>query len=388
MLVSLNQFIRLFQSKNSETFAQFMKNANVMLGTGKLVPLQTYAKDREIPTHDLQVLYYHIIERNEYLERFYNKSLRPIIPLTISETPMTKTNMNNDILPNYKNIIRNMHMRDILQKTKSGLENLPSFMDVLLLLYKKEVIDYKLLTPSARHYTNEGRIGSVFSSFYFRASIMNPYLVFSLCQKILCDKENMNVRVFSPTLGWTSYAYGFLECPMVTEYVATDVIQDVCRKTQHFCQQNYSYKKTQIYCEPSENLYKNRAFMKKYNEYFDIVFFSPPYYELELYPGKDQSTTMYTSYEEWLANYWAITVELCWHVLKKGGKMCYILSSYGCSGSAKCTNSEIDILKDMNAIVAQKFGQKCVAMKMKNKNVHVTAGSHRETGERIMIFVK
>ena len=198
----------------------------------------------------------------------------------------------------------------------------------------------------------------------------------------------MNTRVFSPTLGWTSYAYGFLECPMVTEYVATDVIENVCRKTREFCQQNYSYKKTQIYCEPSENLYENRAFMKKYSTHFDIVFFSPPYYELELYPGKDQSTAMYTSYEEWLANYWAITVELCWHVLKKGGRMCYILSSYGCSGSAKCANSEIDILKDMNAIVAQKFGNKGMAIKMKNKNVHVTAGSHRETGERIMIFVK
>jgi len=388
MLISLNQFIQFFQSKNSETFAKFMKNANVMLGTGKLVPLHTYAKDHDIPANDLQVLYYHIIERNEYLERFYNKSLRPILPLTISETPMTKTNMNNDVLPNYKNIIRNMHMRDILQKTKSGLENLPSFMDVLFLLYKKEIIDYKILTPSARHYTNEGRIGSVFSSFYFRASIMNPYLVFSLCQKILCDKENMNTRVFSPTLGWTSYAYGFLECPMVTEYVATDVIEDVCRKTSDFCKKNYSYKKTQIYCEPSENLYKNSAFMKKYSGHFDIVFFSPPYYELELYPGKEQSTTMYKSYDEWLASYWAITVELCWHVLKKGGRMCYILSSYGCSGSAKCANSEFDILKDMNATVAQKFGNKGMAMKMKNKNVHVTSGSHRETGERIMIFVK
>ena len=388
MLVSLNQFIKIFESKNSDTFAKFMKNANVMLGTGKLVPLQEYAKNNDIPANDLQVLYYHIIERNEYLERFYTRSLRPILPLTISETPMTKTNMNNDLLPNYKNIIRNMHMRDILQKTKSGLENLPSFIDVLFLLYKKEIIDYKILTPSARHYTNEGRIGSVFSSFYFRASIMNPYLVFSLCQKILWDKENMNTRVFSPTLGWTSYAYGFLECPMVTEYVATDVIENVCRKTREFCQQNYSYKKTQIYCEPSENLYENRAFMKKYSTHFDIVFFSPPYYELELYPGKDQSTAMYTSYEEWLANYWAITVELCWHVLKKGGRMCYILSSYGCSGSAKCANSEIDILKDMNAIVAQKFGNKGMAIKMKNKNVHVTAGSHRETGERIMIFVK
>jgi len=385
-LYSLDQFLSLFQSPNSKTFTEFMKNATVIQGTGNLVPLSTYAKELHIPTNDLKVLYQHILNRNEYLSRFYIKSLRPITPLSIVETPMPKSNMNNDLLPNYKNLIRNMHMLDILKNTTSGLDNIPSFMNVLLNLYKKEAIDYKILTPSARHYTNEGRIGSVFSSFFFRASIMNPYLVYSLCQKVLWDKKTENVRVFSPTLGWTSYAYGFLECPMVVEYVATDVIPEVCKKTRDFCLQNFSYKKSDIYCEPSEILYKNRAFMSKYAGHFDIVFFSPPYYELEMYPGAKQSTMMYKTYEDWLANYWTVTVQLCWHVLKKGGKMCYILSSYGCSGSKKC--NEFNILKDMNAITTQFFSNKVDSFQMKNKNVHVTSGSHRETGERIMVFVK
>jgi hypothetical protein len=390
-LYSQQQFINIFVGTNSPTFAKFMQNARVTTSSGKIVALKQYAKEREIPTEDLKTLYQHILNRAEYLARFWVKSLRPIEPITINQKPMPKSALNNDSMPNYKNLIRNMHLLDILQNTKSGLENLPTFMHVLKRLYLEEIIDYKILTPSARHYMNEGRIGSVFSSFYFRASIMNPYLVYSICQKMLCETNQSpgTLRVFSPTLGWTSYAYGFMECPMVQEYVATDVIKSVCNKTREFCQQNYPQKKYKIFSEPSENLFKNRDFMKNYGcgSYFDAVFFSPPYYELELYPGQNQSTSAYTNYEDWLANYWTKTVELCYHVLKKGGRMCYILSSYGCSGSARCADNEFDILKDMNTICGQYF-KKVGAFTMKNKNVHVTAGSHRETGERIMLFVK
>jgi hypothetical protein len=68
--------------------------------------------------------------------------------------------------------------------------------------------------------------------------------------------------------------------------------------------------------------------------------------------------------------------------------MCYILSSYGCSGSNKCVNNEFDILKDMTAVSSKIFGKAVNSLIMKNKNVNITAGSHRETGERIMVFIK
>jgi hypothetical protein len=299
------------------------------------------------------------------------------IPVKIFQSLREKMTKNTDL----------QQRIDILEKTKSGLEKLPTFFTVLKDLYLEEIIDYKILTPSARHYMYEGRIGSVFSSFYFRASIMNPYLVYSLCKKVLWDKRNPNIRVFSPTLGWTSYAYGFMECPMVTEYVATDVIPMVCKKTQVFCHELYPKKKATIYCEPSEKLYENRAFMTKYAGYFDVIFFSPPYYELELYPGLQQSTSTYKSYEEWLAKYWLRTIQLCEHVLKKGGKLCYILSSYGCSGSQRCANNDFDILRDMNRITERMF-QKEANLPMKNKNVRVTGAAHRETAERIMVYSK
>ena len=270
-----------------------------------------------------------------------------------------------------------MFYKDILEKTKSGFQNNPTYMQVLADFYLHNIIDYKILTPSALYYIKEGRIGSVFSSYYFRASIMNPYLVYSLNHSVL-----KGTKIFTPTLGWGSYCYGFLECHDVKEYVGTDVISNVCKKTQQFATTFYPSKTTTIYCEPSEDLAKNYNFKKKYREHFDVVFFSPPYFRLELYNGGKQSTTLYKSYDEWLEKYWRKTIELCHFVLVPGGRICYILSGYG----SENTEGIYDLIKDMNNITKDIFRCSPKILKMYNKDVHVT--KHRETDEKIIIFKK
>ena len=370
MPLQLFSFLRLFAHK-TPSFQQWLQQAQVKSGN-KLTPLKTYQEARKIPLDALKRLHDHIIQRDAYLQRFYQTSLH-YNDLKITDEPMPKSHLDNNTKVNYKNVIRHLHFRNILQKTKSGLQGLPSFLDVLFDLYTRNIIDYKILTPSALHYLEAGRIGSVFSSFYFRASIMNPYLVFSLNRSVL-----KGTRIFTPTLGWSSYAYGFAECTQVQEYVGVDVIPDVCQKTTAFLTQQYPHIRSQIYCQPSESLLNNKPFMTQYKNHFDVVFFSPPYYELELYPGKNQSTTTYKTYEEWLEGYWHKTIQLCSHVLQPKGKLCYILSSGG-------GNQSSDILKDMNAITATLF-RKQDTLPMYNKNVHVTA--HRETAEKIMIYVK
>jgi hypothetical protein len=372
--ISLLQFLKIFIRQNPmPSFSKWLKEAKVKSGQ-KTVSLEAYQIARKISTTDLRIIYDHIVNRNEYLARFYQTSLA-IHPLQITEEPMPKSTLNNNSKVTYKNVIRNLHFRNILQETHSGWAGLPSYIDVLLDLYKRDTIDYKILTPSALHYIKAGRIGSVFSSFYFRASILNPYLVFSLNHVVL-----KGTRVFTPTLGWSSYAYGFAECPEVTEYVGCDVIPDVCQKTADLLD-SYPHIKKSFYCQPSESLLKNNSFMTKYKNHFDVVFFSPPYYELELYPGEYQSTTVYKTYDDWLKEYWLNTMKVCKHILKSGGKLCYILSSGGGPHTA------VDILKDMNDIARTMFSLKAT-IPMYNKNVHVTAGSHRETSEKIMVFIK
>ena len=210
-IITQLQFINRFKQTQQKTYKEFVQTAKVKTSAG-LIPLKQYVKNRKIPPKDIRELYIHIINRDDYLSRFYEKSLLPVIPISIVEPsiPIARdavgrsqnsyTYFNNNEQVKYKNIIRNMYYIDILKNTHSGLENLPSFLMVLEDLYLRDIIDYKILTPSARHYTNSGRIGSVFSSLFFRASIMNPYLVFSLNHKVLKGE-----RIFTPTLGWSSY---------------------------------------------------------------------------------------------------------------------------------------------------------------------------------------
>ena len=383
--ITQNQFIHLFNSQEG-TFSSFIRRAKVKTNN-TITPLLTYMDNKTITLDDLRLLYDHIKTRNEYLARFYATSLNVLnadgkIDLTMHVPPMKMKEMNNDHFVHYKNVIRNMHYADILKNTKSGIANLPSYMEVLEDLYLNWIIDYKILTPSSLHYLHEGRIGSVFSSLFFRASIMNPIIPYSLAHTILRGKKNCSV--FTPTLGWSSYCYGFLESPLIQEYVGTDVIPNVCKKTTDFADRFYPEKISTIFCSPSEDLMSMKGFSKKYSNHFDLVFFSPPYYRLEMYSGKNQSTHKYKTYDVWLENYWRKTMILCYHLLKPGGKMCYILSGYG---SENTNGGRYDLLKDMNGIARVVFKNISPQMlNMYNKNVHVT--THRETSEKIVIFTK
>jgi hypothetical protein len=379
-LLSLDHFLGSFSNipTNLNTLAKFRKHAKVKTARTN-VPLSEYIADKALSDRDIEMIYENFVGREDYLARFYKVSLavengRPLSIFGRVDA-MSIRAINNDYLVVYKNIIRNMFYKDILQNTKSGLENIPSFLDVLGDFYLRGIIDYKLLTPSSLHYIQQGRLGSVYSSYYFRASIMNPLVPYSINHSYLKGR-----RIFTPTLGWGSYCYGFLECPMVEEYVGVDVIPAVCKKTAEFAEKFYGSKKTTIFCEPSENLLGHATFRQKYKEYFDVVFFSPPYYRLEMYSGKNQSTEKYKSYEEWLEKYWSGTMELCHWVLRPGGKMCYILSGYGSNN----TKGSYDLLGDMNDLAKKRFGGSPKVFEMGNKNANMT--KHRETGEKIMVF--
>ena len=375
--VLLEDFLDIFDSNNKkDSFDNFIQKTQVKSGL-RLIKLEDYMKSKNINIEDIKMLHKLIQKRDEYLTRFYNMSLR-VNEVKIHNVlkPMKINELDNNNQPLYKNIIRSMHMMDILQNTKSGIENIPTYMDVLKDLYLKNIIDYKILTPSSLFYMKNGRLGSVFSSYYFRASIMNPYLVYSLNHKLL-----NGTKIFTPTLGWTSYCYGFLECPMVKEYVGTDVIKSVCDKTNKFAREHSPDKLIDIYCKPSEDLLKTSKFIDKYREHFDVVFFSPPYYRLELYEGKNQSTSKYKTYDDWLSKYWEQTIKLCDTVLEKGGRLCYIVSGYG----SEKTSNNLNLVEDMNKITKKYFTYKRT-LPMYNKNVNVT--KHKETGEQIIIFTK
>jgi hypothetical protein len=371
--ITLDDFLNLFTKDKPVTMKDYMKNAKVKI-RNNVVPLRQYLdQHNDDKSRNIEPLYRHIINREQYLTRFYNMSLRiqPFVPI-VTQAP---TALNNNSQPFLKNKIRNLFLKEILYDTKSGFDNIPGFLEVLFDLYQypNSVIDYKLITPSAIDYMQRGRIGSIFSSFYFRASIMNPALVHNIRVNFF---PNANT-ILTPTLGWCSYLDGLSmqNDRIIKHYVGIDVIHAVCHKAQHTPLTFYPPKKIDIYKCPSEMVMtKHPEFATKYHHYFDAIFFSPPYYKMEMYEGGKQSTTNYKTYEDWLLQYWEKTVIMCKHTVKpRTGIFSYIVSPF----------DGYDLPKDLSKI-AQKYFKLQQIVPIYNKNVHST--KHREPNDRLYIY--
>ena len=297
---------------------------------------------------------------------FSDKLKKKISDLDLTNITLSFSNNKN---PKYKNLIRNIYYKDILLYTKTEIPNIRPFLEVLLELFNKNIIDYKLVTPSAIDMLYKSQFSNILSGFYFRSSILNPCVLYTLSTYLKGNK------IFTPTLGWSSYMYGFLNNPNITEYVGTDVIKEVCTNTKLLSSTLFSKKKVDIYCCPSEKLKNNKKFIKKYKKkYFDNIFFSPPYFKLEIYRGKLQSTNLYSNYEDWLLLYWEETIKLCRYLIKNNGVMCYIISNY---------KNRITMNKDMNNITKKYFKLKKKLL-LNNSNINFT--NHNDNREIIYFF--
>jgi len=373
-LLSKKKFLEEFQKKKKPTFREFTNNSVVLNYKGERKPLLEYAKMRDLTQDDLHLVHQQMIDPETYLSAFYDRSLQvdkeTYLDELSNEKAMPKNAIDNDQKTKYKNLIRNLFYREILEETQSGLANVKSFLTVVRGFYLLGEIDYKLLTPSALHYMRKNQISSNFSSFYFRASIMNPFLVMSL-QECYFKAE----RVFTPTLGWGSYLTGFLASNRfpIKQYVGVDVIPSVCRKVSAMIPEHVQ---GEIVCRGSEILAKDARFFTKYKGVFDTVFFSPPYYELEMYAGDKQSVRQYHTYEEWLDGYWAPTMHLCATVLKDGGIMCFIISDY----------DKYSLVNDMKtrALLSKEF-RFIKKIPMLNKQVNYR---EKDRGEQILFFTR
>jgi len=367
MHITLVKWLDLFKTNNI-TYKQFIKKAKVKSSNNKINTLDDIIKKKNLNKTFLKKFYKLVVtDKNVYLTNIYNRSLQ------IKELKDMPLCINNNKFTEYKNQVRNLYYKDILLDTNTVQPNIRPYLEVIIELFKKHIIDYKLLTPSVIKLIEKGSLSNVLSGLYFRSSIMNPVVPYTL--STFFDKQ---FNVLTPTLGWSSYLLGILNNTHLDKYVGIDVIPKVCNNTRKIANKNNI--KNDIYCVPSEDLYKNKTFMNKYKKFFDMVFFSPPYYQLELYKGKNQSTERYKTYEEWLDKYWKITIKLCHETLKNNSLLIYIISGY--TDKSKYINLE----KDMNNITKSEGFKLCKKLNMKGSNVGFT--EHRALKESIFIFSK
>jgi len=163
-----------------------------------------------------------------------------------------------------------------------------------------------------------------------KPSVFNPVVYRSIVDTILSGEI-----LFAPVMGWNAYQLAFYNTNFA-KFVSTDVISSVIENGNKLHSlytetDNHlllpSNKNVDLYLCPSEDL-KHTDFLDKYEGAVDGILFSPPYFDLELYQGEQQSSVLYKSYTEWLTKYWEETIMLCSRSMRRGARLAYVVSNY------------------------------------------------------------
>jgi hypothetical protein len=110
-IISSTAYLSLFKS-DPISYNDFIKKAKVRVGK-TLRPLAEYIEEKKIKHVDIKMLYENIMNRDEYLARFYHLSLRVQPEKVHMSSPMKNKEFNNNTESTYKNLIRNIHFKDI-----------------------------------------------------------------------------------------------------------------------------------------------------------------------------------------------------------------------------------------------------------------------------------
>ena len=287
-----------------------------------------------------------VTDAEESLKTFFNKAGQLPEPLEYyfdlpagncltGDTFMGMTNSK------YGRICKNINFDDYYNTKKLYSNDSQYVFGLIKVMYEKFHIRNSLVGPAFfDHIINtEDDYTQFWHDFWIganKASIFNPYTF-----KSILDTQFTGDVLLSPCMGWNAYQLGFYNSEF-THMVSTDVIPNVIDNAEKLHTKYLDWKQkdtyqtffeeedktTDFYCCPSEQLDIRHNFVEKYDGKVDAVLFCPPYFDLEMYPGKEQSTESFPDYADWLIGYWEETVKLCKAVMKTDAKFGFIISNY------------------------------------------------------------
>ena len=362
-----------------------------------------------------------IKNRHKYLTHFYNSFFEFKDPMELSwkdgpEINVISTNSDkknglnlskdeeHNAISMQKNdasrrLIRNLFYKDILDYTRitNSVKSKVSFWQTFDNLYNKLILEDRLFAPSSIDLFLKNKRGDekaaddkevnyvtmyyLIQNYQPKASILNPYTIYYIIDRLLPGTKNL----FTPVLSWGSYLMAFMHLPYTKNYVGVDVIPRVCKKVEFMAdwyKKNYKEvkdKTVDIYCQPSETLLNDKEFLRKYTNFFDSVLMCPPYFDMEIYEGESQSVNLYPNYNEWLKNYWEDTVKLCKKTLKPGRYFAYIINDY------YDLNKNFYPLTEDLAKISSKYFKLLNIYTLYNRTSPLRA-NHKDRSEKLYIF--
>lgn len=134
--------------------------------------------------------------------------------------------------------------------------------------------------------------------------------------KEIYDTYAPNGRVLDPCHGWGGRLIGFLASKAI-EYTGIDASPLTDEGVKKIAEDFLPYvegKKVELYAMPFED------FEVRQN-YYDLVFTSPPYFDVEKYVGGEQSHTRYSNYDKWRDGFYTTLIRKSYEALKEGGHL-------------------------------------------------------------------
>ena len=374
MTYTLEQFLSLFNFQHDTTFEDFSRQVSVLNGSdrsGQFVvrsDLDTFIKrvakrdDREARL-DLykRKLYKMLVEEPEVaLAEWFNKTADlkepldfyfgiPEATILVDDTFAGRTNSK------YGRVCKNINFNSFFNTKKLYSNDFEYTFGLLKAMFEDFKIRNSLAAPAFFDHICkiDGNYNQVWVDFMIgcnRASIFNP-----ATYRGIVDELFEGETLFAPCMGWNAYQVGFYSSKF-NHLIATDVIPEVVENGRLLHEEWKKYsnrgiwemdaKTVDLYLCPSEQLNARHDFVKRYAGSVDAVLFSPPYYDLEIYPGEEQSLTNFPNYQDWLEGYWNETVKIAVEVLRPGGRFAFVISNY-----RNKHKQEVAISQDMMTVV-------------------------------------
>ena len=185
--------------------------------------------------------------------------------------------------------------------------------------------------------------------------------------KIIYDMfEAENILDFS--MGWGDRLAGFYASEHGKHYVGLDPRKEnhpIYKEQSEFYQKHLGFfehdRKCDFHCSPAEDFD-----FECYEEHFDLVFTSPPYFSVERYSYDDtQSWVRYKDIDDWNKDFLHSTLGKLWSSVKKGGYVLINISDVYSNAKWSTDRGWLEICNPMNDFLS-KLGtyQGCIGMEM------------------------
>ncbi len=190
-----------------------------------------------------------------------------------------------------------------------------------------------------------------------------------------------NIMDFS--MGWGDRLAGFFASQNTELYVGVDPRKEnhpIYREQADYYEGQLTMfetmKKVDFYCEAAEDFYYDG-----YEDTFDIIFTSPPYFNVERYSHDDnQSWVRYKDINNWNTQFLQKALDNMLPTLRSGGKLCINISDvYSPSAGKKAWSKICDPMNDFIQSYGGMEYKGCIGMEMAKRPNSGGAGTAKDT---------